>query len=217
MAVAANANALTTAALLRTFLADSLTADTTGRLSADNLQTLINEASSAIERWCGARLIVNSSDFTYTFDGHGEAYLYLPDRPIVSVTSVTLNQSQLTVPASATVNDPGWYLTDEGKRGGRIELYGYTADLGPRGVTVLAKCGFSASLAAGTASPEQAHHLAGLDALRRACNTLCGTWFENRLARSSQTVEGQSVSFDSGTMPERVVELLRPYRMEVLR
>jgi hypothetical protein len=216
--VALNSNALTTVDALRAFIADQMTAAETGRLATSALESIINEASSAIERWCGRNLLVPSADTTYSLEGFGEPTIWLPDAPIVSVTSVTFNISVLTVPASTDINTAGWFVTDESKLAGRIELDGYSTDRDLRGVTVLAKCGYSATLAATTpATYLTRYHMQALDVLRRAANTLCAGWFENRLARSSQTVEGQTVSFDSGTMPARVEELLRPFRKVEIR
>lgn len=220
MSVAANDNALTTVVELRDFIADLRTNATTGRLDSDYLQTLINEASSFIARWCGCNLIApeiaygeTDADVTYDLQGYGTDRIWLPDRPIISVTSVTFNVSQLTVPESTSVQTPGWYFTDEGAKAGRIELYGYHTDIDPRGVTVLAWCGYREGSVDETTVLGR-NHRAALDTLKRACNTLCANWFENRLARSSQTIEGNTSSWDSGTMPSRVEELLRPFRYE---
>lgn len=222
MAVTANSNALTTVTELRDFIAARRTDATTGRLDADDLQTLINEASSFVARWCGCNLIApeiaygaDDADVTYNLVGYGVDHIWLPDRPIISVTSVVFNVSALTVPQSTDVSTPGWYVTDEGAAGGRIELYGYTTDRDPRGVTVEAWCGYRTGSAT-NATVLGRRQREGLDTLKRACNTLCANWFENRLARSSQTIDGSTSSWDSGTMPARVEEILRPFRFEVV-
>ena len=215
--MALNSNALTTVADLRTFLADSFTAAETGRMATSALESIINQASSYIERWCNRTLIAPSAAVTYNLPGYGERTIWLPDYPIISVTSITFNESVLTVPASSGVDVAGWYLTDEGSLMGRIDLDGYGTDRGPRGVTVVARCGYNATVAATTpATAVSRDHATALDTLKRACHTVCGSWYENRLGHSSQTVSGQSVSFDSGTLPPRAEELLRTFRRVVV-
>ena len=211
------AGALTTVDKLRTHLQIGRTSAISGRFSDPDLETLINQASAAIARHCQRNLVapavVGESDDgseTYTFDGDGRNWLWLPDSPIVAVTSVTLNISSVTVPASSTVNDVGWYLTDASRKLGKIHLYGYTADRDPRGVSVVARCGFDATAAAAL-TPMGRYHRQALESLRQACHAVCSHWFENPKALAGLVQEGISADFGDLAFPKRTVDLLTDF------
>lgn len=219
-----NANALTTVDSLRSFIADHRTLAASDRLGENEMERLINRGSAFIEGHCGRRLIATAADHTWDLAGDGRDKIVLPTWPIISITSVVLNVSELTVPESTSVQTPGWYFTDESAKLGWILLYGYATDRDPRGMTVIGRAGYDATVALGAPnypsgySPTELsleHQRALLD-LKLACETLCGNWFENRLGRSSQTIEGNTITFEGGTMPSRVEDILTPYKNVVV-
>jgi hypothetical protein len=66
---------------------------------------LISEASDLIETWCNRTFA--QATFTETYDADGSGRLFLRQRPVVSITSITAG-----LPSGATVLDPASYTFD---------------------------------------------------------------------------------------------------------
>lgn len=211
--MALNANAMTTVAKMRAYLARETTAATDGRLDqTDWMEPLINRISSAIETYCDRRLIAPSAALTYTLDGDGKAVIRLPDYPIVSITSVTLSGSGVTVPVRPSIGQPGYVLTDDGRRLGHIYLEGYGTDVGRATNAVVAVCGYDATTAAG-ATTYAREHRAALDQLENACLQWASLIF-NAPVPSAESVATESLTFavSERRVPSRVEGLLAPFR-----
>ena len=80
------------------------------------LQRLIGAASAFFVQASGLEILQRS--YVERYDGKGSARLYLRHTPVVSVTSVTIDEA--SIPVSAAVSDPGWVLS-----GNVILLFGY--------------------------------------------------------------------------------------------
>ncbi|MBI2300284.1 MAG: hypothetical protein HYU66_15290 [Armatimonadetes bacterium] len=198
-----NANALTTVATLRQWLTQSLTPETDGRLSDANLEALINRGSGAIESWCDRALVAPATALTYTFDGDDGRRLVLPEWPVVSVSTVSVDGE--SIPARPSLLAEG-YVVRPGEAW--IELVGYRFSRGIANVTVSARLGYDATLAA-----TDRRHRRALDDLGQACLLLCAYWFEKPVGgRLTSGVEGHLQSFQPDLWPEEVKALLLPYR-----
>lgn len=196
------ANALTTVAALRAWLAQGATEETDGRLDDEALTALIGRASGAIESWCDRTLVAPAEARTYRLDGNGLTRLLLPEWPLLSLTSLTIDDHAIP---EREAGGPGWLARAEEAC---LLLDGYTFTRGLGNVVAVARLGYDAA----TAATDRRHRRA-LDDLEQACLMLAAFWFEKpAAARLTVTIEGRGESYDSTGWPAEVRGLLAPYR-----
>lgn len=213
--MALHSEALTTVPVLRDYLTRHRTAQVSGTLSDDELERLINAASSAIGTYCARRLIVQSTDETAVIDGDGTAEIRLIDYgyyPIVSITSIT-NYHTGAIAARSNPDSTGYLLGVDEKLRGVIRLDGYSTDSGMGTVTIVGTWGYSEAVAGGTAGALQRAHRQGLTDLEQACLLWCAARFQNPVpGQQTVAVAGLTMSFNPRRVPTEVEGLLIPYR-----
>jgi hypothetical protein len=201
--MALNSNALTSIDKLRAWLTQGATSETTGRLAENNLEALINRASSAIEGWCDRVLIAPATDQTYTLDGNGDRRLILPEWPVVSLTSLTIDGQEIA--ERADLMGLGYIVRSAEAW---LNLVGYCFTQGVANVEVVARLGYDAA-----ASATDRRHQRALDDLEQACLLLCRFWFEKPAPGRTTVSAGQQVDrYEPASWPAEVVGLLQPYR-----
>ena len=129
-----------------TDLTDLATVKAIGNITNTNSDTLLNNliaaVSAAISQYCNRNFGINA--YTENYSGSGNDTLWLKQRPIVSVTSVTMNG--YTIPARPSVNAYGW-VNDLNK----IFLAGGIFWEYPLNITVVYSAGITVS---STATPD---------------------------------------------------------------
>jgi len=197
------ANALTNVPTLRAWLTQGRTNETGGRLADGALEGLINRASAAIEGWCRRSLVAPAEPRTYTFDGDGGCRLLLPEWPVVSVDSLTVDG--LAIEERATVFGAGYVVR---RREGALLLVGHRFAHGQQNVVVRARLGYDSALA-----ESEPRHGAALADLEQACLMLCALWFDKPSAGAYEAVdEGATRRDDPAPIPPEVEGLLFAYR-----
>lgn len=197
------ANALTRVPTLRAWLTQGRTNEADGRLSDEALEGLIGRASAAIEGWCRRSLVAPADPQTYTFDGDGGCRLLLPEWPVVSFDSLTVDG--LAIEERTSVFGAGYVVR---RREGTVLLVGHRFAYGQQNVVVQARLGYDAALA--EAEPR---HGAALADLEQACLMLCALWFDKPSAGAYEAVdEGETRRDDAAPVPSEVQGLLFAYR-----
>lgn len=196
-------NALTDVPTLRAWLTQGRTLETEGRLSDDALERLINRASAAIEGWCRRSLRAPAEAATYRFDGDGGCRLLLPEWPVASFDSLTVDGQAIA--ARETVFGTGYVLRE---REGTVLLVGHRFADGTQNVEVQARLGYDAALA-----ESEPRHAAALADLEQACLMLCALWFDKPAAGEVAVLEeGVSRDHEATALPPEVEGLLFAYR-----
>lgn len=197
---------------LRNYIVRERTDSTEGLYSDASLATLINDMSAAIKGYCDRQLISAVTALTYTLDGDGDRTLYLPEYPIVSITSIYDASAGLYIPARTSYNGTGYCYSDADALGGRVQLEGYTLTPGYANIIVVANLGYSATVAA-TFSSLSPYHSRALNALSSACIQWASYIF-NAPVPSSETVLAQGISMTvrEQPIPTRVKAMIEPYR-----
>ena len=196
-------NALTDVTTLRAWLTQGRTIEADGRLSDDALEALINRASAAIEGWCRRSLRAPAEAQTYRFDGDGGCRLLLPEWPVASFETLTVDGQ--AIDERATVFGTGYVVR---RREGTVLLVGHRFAHGEQNVEVRARLGYDAALA--EAEPR---HGAALADLEQACLMLCALWFDKPAAGSYEAVdEGATRRADAAPVPPEIEGLLFAYR-----
>jgi hypothetical protein len=160
------------------------------------LQTLTVACSDWIRTYCERTLTLGQQ--TLTRRGHGGPILTLPQRPVVSVQSVSV--AGIILPESLSPSASGWALVDDS-----IWLTGFCFI---RGSVVIVRytAGYDP-----TAIP---------DGLQQACVELVARRYKERtrIGETSKVIGADSttVAYDTGAMPEDVKMLLGPYRRATL-
>lgn len=168
------------------------------------IDTLIARAGAAIARYLGwppasAGVVPTLEDTTHTLylDGPGSVDLYLPIRPLVSITSIHDDPARL-YPASSEVASAD-----------------YTADLGA-GLLTCDSDGSHGTWSTGTRAIKVVC-VAGYATIpadiEQAVCILVGHWWRLRTegGRESISAGGTSISVTAATLPPEVRELLTPY------
>ncbi|MDE2229908.1 MAG: phage gp6-like head-tail connector protein [Alphaproteobacteria bacterium] len=179
---------LTTLANVKAWFAPPLT--TTGD---DALLTrLITAASQFIQAWLGRT--VAETAYTETRNGFGGTRLFLRNRPVVSVASLTVDGNAIA--PSSGAGQPG-YLFDDSS----VYLAGYAFSRGQQNVTIAYTAGYAAT------PPE----------LEQACIALVALRYKerDRIGQVSKNLAGEVVSFTQKDMPADVQTLLDQYRSVV--
>lgn len=178
----------------------------TGTTDDTLIDTLITRADAVIARWLGwpaatAGGVPTIEDVTYTLyvDGSGETDLYLPVRPVVSITSVYDDPARL-YPASSEVAS-GDYTAD-------LDAGLLTCDSdGTHGAWSSGRRAIKITAVAGYATiPADIQHAACL---------LVKHWWRLRLEAGRESVSdvAGSVTVTAETIPESVRQILWPYRL----
>lgn len=100
------------------------------------LARLITAASTFFTTACARQILEQA--YGERYDGKGSARLYLRNTPVLSVTSVAIDE--VPIPASVAVADPGWVLN-----GNMIVLFGYWFRRGFANVAVTYSAGYAAA------------------------------------------------------------------------
>ena len=153
------------------------------------LARLVTAASQFIQAWLG-RTIAETA-FTETRNGLGGTRLFLRNRPVVSVASVTVDGVAI---AAATGPGQSGYLFDDSS----VYLAGYAFSRGQQNITVAYTAGYAAT------PPE----------LEQACIALVVLRYRerDRIGQVSKNLAGEVVSFAQKDMPADVQTLLDQYK-----
>lgn len=160
---------------------------------------MINDATAAIEKHCQRRFA--STSYTDRLDGTDRKLLYLCNKPIISVSSVTIDGTAIT--AASDYDDDSQYWIEPKFNGVKCIGAIYRADkwdAGSQNVVV--------SYTAGYASIP--------DDIRRACNMLIKEWYniyQNEEGLKSESIGRYSYTFAmlSKEIVEHIYTLLENY------
>ena len=177
---------LTTLANVKAYLSPPLTATADDAL----LARLITASSQFIQSWLNRIIAVAS--YSDTRSGSGGMRLFLRNRPVLSVTSVTIDGA--AIPASGPTPNAAGYLFDDSS----VYLIGYWFTKGVQNVIVQYSAGYAAT------PPE----------IEQACIALTALRYKerDRIGQASKSVAGEVISFQQKDMPADVATLLDQYR-----
>jgi len=179
---------LTTLANVKAWFAPPLTATADDAL----LARLVTAASQFIQIWLGRTIAATA--YAETRNGLGGTRLFLRNRPVLSVASLTVDGV-----AIAPASGPGQagYLFDDSS----VYLAGHAFSRGQQNVTVAYSAGYAAT------PPE----------LEQACIALVALRYKerDRIGQVSKNLAGEVVSFAQKDMPADVQTLLDQYRSVV--
>jgi hypothetical protein len=178
--VAADPADLTTLAAVKAYLKTVSTSD------EDSVQAAITAASRFIVEIVDRPIKAATS--TRTVSGTGGTMVYLPNTPVISVTSVTVDGAAIPA-ATPGGSDLGWVLDRQ-----LVVLRGYTFTKGTQNVRVVYESGY-------TAVPQHIEHVT---------KKLVGLWYKerDRLGQASKSQEGVSITYSVEALPEDVKLLL---------
>lgn len=177
---------LTTLANVKAYLSPPLTTSTDDAL----LSRLITAASQFIQSWLN-RAIATAS-YTDTRNGTGGMRLFLRNRPVTAIASVTIDG--VAIPASSPPPLGAGYLFDDSS----VYLIGRAFTKGLQNVVVQYSAGYA------TTPPEIEQACIGLVALRYK--------ERDRIGQVSKNLAGETVSFQQKDMPADIATLLDQYR-----
>lgn len=157
------------------------------------LPRLIATVSADIRNVTGRQF--DAATYTETQDGRGGTVVFVPERPITSVTSVTV--SGRVIPQRTTPTGGGWVV---GGDGCSIHLAGYTFCRGIQNVAIIyaANGPFPADLVEA--------------AIRTVAHRFVG---KNWIAQNSRTVGQDVTAYDKSAWPQDVVAILGRYALAV--
>ena len=99
------------------------------------LSRLVTAASAFFTTACGNPILAQT--YSELYDGKGGTRLYLRNTPVLSVTSVAIDD--IPIPASVAVADPGWVQS-----GNVVILFGYWFKRGFANVAITYDAGYAA-------------------------------------------------------------------------
>lgn len=157
--------------------------------SDELLKRLISACSAHIQSWLNR--IIAEQDYVETRDGTGQSVLLMKQLPVRYVSKVVVNG--LSVPART---DGGGYGYSHDERS--VALTGAVFPRGYNNVTVTYTAGYC--------------HIP-YDIEQAAIDTI-GDWFRyrDRVGKTSEAIEGQSISFVNVGIPARSQSVLNQYR-----
>jgi hypothetical protein len=156
------------------------------------LVRLITACSAWIEKYLNRSIA--SADYAGRFDGHGGSRLMLPDYPVTSVSSVTVDD--ISIPPAPDSVSSGFVFSPYG-----VYLRGYLFNRGSRNVQISWTAGYSSV----PADIEQA-----------AIHLVSARFREkDRIGQASKVVAGETVSFSIKDMPADVAAMLGNYKKVV--
>lgn len=177
---------LTTLANVKAYLSPPLTTTVDDAL----LSRLITAASQFIQSWLNRTIAVAS--YTDTRNGTGGMRLFLRNRPVTAIVSVTIDGT--AVPASNPAPLGAGYLFDDSS----VYLTGRAFTKGVQNVVIQYSAGFVAT------PPDIEQACIGLVALRYK--------ERDRIGQVSKNLAGETVSFQQKDMPADIATLLDQYR-----
>jgi len=208
--MALNANALCTATVMREYLQQDRTAATSGRYDLESMEFLVNRVSSLVETYLGR--VTVATTMTLTLDGDGSDTIALWSvgcYPVVSLTSITFLDTNVTVPARPAVGSVGYVLASPTSRAGIIPLDGYATPTARASVQVVGKFGFDSTV---TGEPDAGYHRNALEDLRTAALSWGSLLFDQPSPVQNIQMAGMSMTFPEVGVPARVRDILAPYR-----
>ncbi len=159
----------------------------------DLFQGIINGVSDEIEDYLSHPVVVRT--FTATFDSNGKPFLFLPENPIVAVTSITID-GQVVDPATVTVYAKGLYYSSGWGRPQPVIPGEYHDGLSllpsftPKGISITYTAGYSVI-------PDRilmcAKQLAALDANE---SPAVNNWLGKRSVTASSQIGHDTTSLD---------------------
>jgi len=164
-----------------------------GNTATDALLTrLITAASQWIENYLARTIGVGS--YSRNFNGYGNHTLVLPQYPVISVASLSIDGQAIPVAANAQQN--GYMFDDRA-----VYVFGYRFTRGFQNIS----CGWQAGYAAVPGDVEQ------------ACIHLVAARFRerDRIGEQSKVIQGMQVNFSIKDMPADVVSMLNFYKKVV--
>jgi uncharacterized phiE125 gp8 family phage protein len=177
---------LTTLANVKAYLSPPLVTTADDAL----LSRLITAASQFIQSWLNRTIA--SASYSETRNGSGSARLFLRNRPVTAVASVTVDGVAIAASSPAPTGDG--YLFDESS----LYLVGHCFMRGTQNVTVQYTAGYAAT------PPE----------IEQACIALVALRYKerDRIGQGSKNIGGETVSFQQNDMPADVATILDQYR-----
>lgn len=161
----------------------------------EQLKSLINRATLALERYCG-REQLKSKTYTEYHDGDGDDYILTQERPIISVTSLHDDPDRdFTATTLLTENEDFIVYSKEGM----IKKF-------EDGVFNIGKQNIKLVYVAGYATiPDDAE---------MACTILVAFWYNKSGSEghTSLSLGGLSKSYDPAAWPATVKALVEPFR-----
>ena len=180
---------LTTLANVKAYLSPPLVTTADDAL----LSRLVTAASQFIQSWLNRSIA--SASYSETRNGAGGTRLFLRNRPVTAISSLTIDGVAIAPSAPAPTGDG--YLFDESS----LYLIGHCFTRGAQNVSVHYTAGFAAT------PPE----------IEQACIALVALRYKerDRIGQGSKNVGGETVSFQQKDMPADVATILDQYRSVV--
>ena len=177
---------LTTLANVKAYLSPPLATTADDAL----LSRLITASSQFIQTWLNRTIA--STSYTDTRNGTGGTRLFLRNRPVTAVSSVTVDG--VSIQASSAVPNGSGYLFDDSS----VYLIGYSFTKGAQNVVIQYTAGYAAT------PPE----------IEQACIAFVVLRYKerDRIGQVSKNLAGEVVSFQQKDMPLDVATLLDQYR-----
>ncbi|HEY1503366.1 MAG TPA: head-tail connector protein [Stellaceae bacterium] len=177
---------LTTLANVKAYLSPPLVTTADDAL----LSRLVTAASQFIQSWLNRTIAAAS--YTETRSGAGGTRLFLRNRPVTAVASVTVDGVAIAASSPAPMGDG--YLFDDSS----VFLIGHSFTRAAQNVTVQYTAGYAST------PPE----------IEQACIALVALRYKerDRIGQASKNVGGETVSFQQKDMPADVATILDQYR-----
>lgn len=177
---------LTTLANVKQYMNITVTTD-------DSLLTrLVTEVSQYMQSWLNRTIA--STVYTEKRDGTGGYQMTLREYPIISITSLMIDN--IVIPAAADPTQTGYLFDKE-----RIVLNGYQFTRSFQNIVINYTAGYAAT-------PFE---------LEQVCIDMVSTAYKtkDRIGVSSKTINGETVSFNLGAMTQGNLAIMNNYRQVV--
>ncbi len=155
--------------------------------------TVLDNLALAVNSWVAeyiSRPTMDSQAYSSVFNGDGQPVLFMPNRPITAVASVTVNG--VAIPAAPGPLEAGFAFDAS-----RIALRGYCFAIGFQNVAITYTAGY-------TVIPE---------AIKQAATQLAAFLYaeRTRIGKSSETMDQQTTVLIQD-VPKDIISLLTPYQ-----
>ena len=171
------------------------------------LSFLITSVSGWVQGYC-ERNLAGPQVYTFTIDGNGQDAIFLPEGPVVSISSVTVDG--VPIPASPGAPTYGYMATDC-----EVVIIGGRFNRGRRNVVITYSAGYPYTFTAG-ATPA-ADTLTGTPGdLRWAVVETVALRYRRRasLGKTSEGLTGQTTSYDNSIAPKDAMGIFNKYKKE---